>query len=487
MRLFEALRAVPGHLPALVGGPEVVDYHALRAQASGLADAITTAGVGPGDRVALWVPRGPDAPVTLLAVWAAGAVAVPLDPLLPLPRLRILLERSESKILVACGPRGRSLGRQIGDPWADRLITQWEPSSEDGLSGGVTSGQAASILYTSGSTGPPKGVTITHEHVEAFTGHWANRVGLAPGAVVAALTSLSFDLSLFDIGATLRSGAALWCAPAGLLAFPVRLAAELGRVGTTHLYTVPSLLVALHDVGLPAFAPSLRMAMYAGEAMAAPDAARLRRSFPRLLNLFGPTETNVSCAYELPQDWEGDQVPVGWPCEYLEILLIDEEGRAAEEGEIVARGATVTPGYWGEPDRASWWDGGGGRWLRTGDRARRGSDGSLTFLGRRDRMVKLRGYRVEPEEVERALRAVEGVAEAAVLPVTGPEPSGAVSLVAFVAPEYLDPAVLAEALRLRLAPWALPDRIEVLPSLPRTDRGKVDLQALSCSVRGAAR
>jgi len=336
------------------------------------------------------------------------------------------------------------------------------------------------VLHTSGSTGDPKGVVITRQHVDAFCSHWAERVQLQAGSRVAQVASLTFDLSLFELGATLGSRATLCPVPEAFLAFPSRLVEWLVEERISHWYSVPSLAGSLLDAGLPEQPHALDVLMVAGETLPAATARRMLQDLPatRLLNLFGPTETNVSCAHELAPDFDGDSVPIGRPCPYLQIAILGEDDQAAERGELVARGATVTPGYLDEAQSADWVEHAGQPWLRTGDRVERRDDGLLYFLGRADRMIKRRGFRIEPEELERALRSLDAVHEAAVVPLRAEEPGSARALVAFVEGSAAEPELLEAALRSQLPAEALPDRIVPVESLPRGARGKVDRASL---------
>jgi len=425
-----------------------LSYGALRRRVAGVAQELSGRA---GQRVALHLPHGNDAPVWLLGCWAAGVVPVPLDLQAPLPRLRALVERSGAELVVSSGRRGRSLLRQL--PVAGRLAEdvgdgeprpEWDWAPED----------PALILWTSGSTGEPKGVTIPARAVAAFVDHWMDRAGVGEGSRVAWVAALSFDLSLFDLGALSR-GATVVPVPEATLAFPDRLAAWLDEQQITHWYSVPTLLRGLLEGG--ACGESLRWVGSAGERLEPALVRDITATWPgaQLTNLFGPTETNVSTAWTVPAGWSGEVVPIGEPCPYLDLRLVD--------GEIQARGGTTMLGYWGEPDRATW-DGG---WLRTGDRAERGDDG-LVFRGRDDRMVKVRGYRVELDAVEAALRKA-GAQQAAVVAVGG-------ELRAWVV--GADPADLASIAQW-LPRYAQPSAVVRLDALPRTDRGKIDRLALA--------
>ena len=445
--------------PRIAWGARTLDGAELRRRVRGVVDWLKAEGLEPGDRVALHLPHGPAAPVLLLACWAAGLTAVPLDRHHPPAALRSLVERSGARLLVTVGRRGRALTQRIEVP---RLVLDDDQAVPAG-GGALRDGELrahdapALILWTSGSTGAPKGVTIGREAVDVFVEHWRDRLGVVADDRIAWTAALSFDLSLLDIGVALSGGATLVPVPEAQLAIPARLGGWLEAQRITGVYSVPSLLDQAVTGALP---PSLRFVLSAGEALPAPLAGRLRQALPddaTLANLFGPTETNVSTAWEVPSGWSGDAVPIGTPCPYVETRIVD--------GELLVRGGTVMDGYWGEPDRARWTDG----WLHTGDCVEE-VDGLLHFRGRLDRMVKVRGYRLEPAAIEAALRAVEGVSEAAVTVEDG--------VIAWIVGSA-DPRDTAAAVARSLPSWACPDRIERIEALPRTARGKVDYAALT--------
>lgn|GEM_PF-3047914 len=454
MKLLERFDALGE--PRIAWGDEVVDAARLRGWVAAMARWFGGQGLQAGDRVGLHLPHGVEAPVCLLACWRAGLVAVPLDLHHPPGRLAALMERSGAALLVTSGRRGAAVARRIGGPEVV-VSAGWLDGLEAGSSGADVGGEApALILWTSGSTGEPKGVTVSRRAVDVFVEFWSERLSIGRDDRVAWTAALSFDLSLLDIGVSLSRGATLVPVPESQLAFPVTLADWLDEQGVTCLYTVPSLL----DRAFPEAAsipPGLRVVLSAGEALSPGLCARLRRGMAaggQLGNLFGPTETNVSTAWFVPEGWSGEQVPIGAPCPYVDVRL-------AENGELLVRGGTAMSGYWGQPQRARWTDG----WLHTGDRAAWDGE-TYVFLGRMDRMVKVRGFRVEPEEVERALAALDGVREAAVVVQEG-------ELVAWVVGVAMTQEV-SDALARRLPTWACPSRIERLDALPRTPRGKID-------------
>lgn len=449
MKLLDRFESVGG---CIAWEGEILDPGELRHRVAAVASRLLT--LPRGARVALHLGHGVHAPVWLLGCLAAGCVAVPLDRHLPPQRLAELVERSGASLLVTEGRRGDAVTKRI--PVLREVLGELAPVERQATVRRDEDPEApALILWTSGSTGAPKGVTVPRRAVDAFVEHWRERLSVGLEDRVAWTAALSFDLSLLDLGVALTSGARLVPVPERLLGFPTELADWLAEQEISLLYTVPSLLDRLEREGPPR---SLRTVLSAGEALPAELARRLRSRVPTVANLFGPTETNVSTAWFVPEGWDGDVVPIGSPCPYVDVRLRD--------GELLVRGATVMTGYWGEPERARWDDG----WLCTGDRARQEGDG-FVFLGRADRMLKVSGYRVEPEEVERALLGQPGVRGAAVDARDG-------ALIAWVEGEDLDAERLRAALRHSLPVWAVPERVTLLEELPRTPRGKVDRGAL---------
>jgi amino acid adenylation domain-containing protein len=338
----------------------------------------------------------------------------------------------------------------------------------------------AYLLYTSGSTGTPKGVMISHRNALAFAEWAAERIALTPPDRVASVAPFHFDLSVFDLWSTFSRGATLIVVDESTVLLGRRMLDRIHEQTITVWYSVPSaLMLMLESGGLQERgAPSLRVVFFAGEVFPMRHLRRTMAALPqaRFHNLFGPTETNVCLAHALP-DIPAEtetRIPIGRPsCGNL-IAIVDEQGRPVADGEIgelLVEGPTVMLGYWN-----------GGRPLParhpypTGDFVARLPNGDLVYHGRRDHMVKVRGFRIELAEVESALTQHPSIREAVVFAKDG-------HLVAAVLPS--DPGLSVLAIKRhcasRLPPYMIPADVRLLAQLPRTSSGKVDRVAIQAS------
>jgi len=494
---------------ALLQEGAALTYAELEARSNQLARRLRAAGVRRGERVALYANKSFASVIGVHGILKSGATYVPLDPGSPAQRLAWILGNCGVRHLVAAKEKQEAIGRLRAQgaaldsvSFADGAeLADGDPSALPDTS---IETDLAYILYTSGSTGTPKGVMITHRNALAFVDWAVREFALGPSDRLSSHAPLHFDLSIFDIFGALASGASLALIPDGTSTFPIRLAEWIAKNRITVWYSVPSILTLLlqkgrlerHDLS------PLRLVVFAGEVFPTKFLRGVMATLPRaeFANLYGPTETNVITWYRVPPLASDDDrpIPIGRACAYTDLLIVADDGsRVSEpgrEGELYARGPTVAQGYWGDPERTArgfvpnpFQPAYAERVYRTGDIVTLRPDGNLDFLGRRDRMVKSRGYRIELDEIETVLYAHPQVKEAAVIAV--PDEQIGSRILAFLA--STDPGVdpraeVREHCGARLPRYMLPDVFELLPELPKTSTGKVDRTTLAARATGGA-
>lgn len=490
---------------AVIDGDRELSYAELDARSSSLAAAMVDRGVEPGDRVGLLLEKSLEAVIAIYGALKAGAVYVPLDDQAPVRRLAYIandagircLVSAEAKADVCRGMLAEGVPLQTvigaaGEPDGERSPEWLQWSAVDGFPPTPPPVESdpdalAYILYTSGSTGEPKGVMLSHANCLAFVRWATGELAVAPVDRLSSHAPFHFDLSTFDLFAAARGAATVVLVPRELSIFPVMLARFIAEQAITIWYSVPSALTALvlrgelENTPLPA----LGAVIFAGEVFPVKYLKRLMELVPhaRYINFFGPTETNVCTWYEVPRDDSlADGLPIGRPLPGVSAVIVQEDGTPAPEGELgelVIGGPTVMRGYWEDPERTARTLSveGEERYYRTGDLVSLRSDGELLFAGRRDTQIKTRGYRVELGEIEAALNAIEVVVEATVIAV--PDEAITNRLKAFVvAGAPVTETELARLCRDRLPGHMIPDEIELRPELPKSSTGKVDRRAL---------
>jgi amino acid adenylation domain-containing protein len=350
----------------------------------------------------------------------------------------------------------------------------------------------AYILYTSGSTGKPKGVMLSHENGTSYV-DWCTEVfAPRPEDRFSSHAPFHFDLSILDIHVPLKHGATLVLIGEEVGKAPEPLAALIAEEKISVWYSAPSILALLAQYGkLDRFDYSaLRLVLFAGEVFAVKHLRSLTTQLPkpRYFNLYGPTETNVCTFYEVPLPVPEDRsvpYPIGKTCSHLRCQVVDPEGREVgrgDEGELCVTGRGVMQGYWALPEQtanAFLTDAAGAHWYKTGDIVTEAPDGNYTYLGRRDRMVKRRGYRVELGEIEAALYRHAAIKEAAV--VAKPDEELGVKLTAFLSCREPKRPSLIELKRFcaeHLPLYMIPDAFSWHEALPKTSTDKTDYQRL---------
>ena len=481
LALFDASVARHSHRTAVEDGDQSLTYADLDTAAARLARRLRAAGVRPGDRVGLWLPRGTALAVGMIATWKAGAAYLCLDPALPDARLAFLAADSGSRAIVGSGPAPVWHGDAA---WID-IDGQSDEVEADSLPAGPD--LPAYLIYTSGSTGTPKGVVVTQGNLAHYAQGVLAAMELPEDATLATLASVTADLGYTAWFGALLGGRTLRLVAPALAEDPDALARQFAERPVDMLKIVPSHLAALMAVADPARLLPRRCLVLGGEALDGRFVARLRGLAPgcRVLNHYGPTETTVGClTAPAPQD-PAQPVPIGAPLPGIRAAVLDRHGDPVPlgvVGELAIGGPTVAAGYLGRPALTAErfvpdpWSR-GGRLYRTGDRVRMAADGPIEFLGRADDQVKIRGFRVELGEIDSWLRARPDIAEA--VTVVRPALTGdGLRLAAFVAPETVDTDALRTAMAAALPDAMVPSALRALPALPRLPNGKIDRKSL---------
>ncbi|MCT2581937.1 non-ribosomal peptide synthetase [Actinophytocola gossypii] len=455
-------------------------YGELGARVAALAHLLVD--VHSGQRVGLLLDHGAGTIAGILATLTVGGVYVPLDPRYPTPRLAAMSTQAGVSAVLTTAAH-RALAEALA-PEARVLDVADAPERADRPNRPLPGPDAAAyVLHTSGSTGLPKGVVQRHRNVLHQVRLHRTNFGLTQNDRLSVVSSFGFDMAVTDTFSALLSGAC--CVPVDVREVGLAgLADALRRDRVSVYHSTPTVFRYLFD-GLTEPLPDLRAVLLGGEAVTVADLERCRRHLPAhgvLVNGYGATEISFAAQHPVPVA-TGDTptvVPIGRPLHGIRVGLLAEDGTPSALAGEMAVSSEFLAGYWAPAEEAAArfdTDHAGVPRYRTGDLARRRPDGSLEYLGRRDRQVKVRGYRVEPGEVEVALGALPGVARCAVVPDRRGEEQ---LLRAFVVPDGVDLTQAAVRARLgeRLPDHLVPETVETVPDLPLTPTGKVDAAAL---------
>ncbi|MFE6526362.1 amino acid adenylation domain-containing protein, partial [Streptomyces sp. NPDC057794] len=460
--------------PAVTDGRSTWSYGELARRAGRLAAHLAASGAGPDRTVALVLPRSMELIAAELAVALSGAAFLPVDPDYPAERRALMLADAAPAVV-------------LDDPDRVRALMEGEERETEPVPSRTLPDHAAYVIFTSGSTGTPKGVTVTHRGIAGFAAAAAERYAVGPGDRVLQFSSPSFDASVLELCISVLSGALLVIPPHGPW-LGDELATVLDEHRISHALIPPAALATLPDPADLGGLPSLHTLIVGAEAC---PAALVDRWAPgrRMINSYGPTEATIVATWTGPLSAGTGTPAIGGPLPGTEAHVLDAALRPVppgSEGELYVGGDGLARGYLGRPGltatRFVAHPSGppGARLYRTGDRVRRRPDGELEFLGRADRQIKVRGFRIEPGEIEAALIRDPEVREAVVV-VRDEEPARG-RLVGYVTPA--DPARRPEPARLRAALTAalpahmVPSAVVVLDALPLTPQHKIDLRAL---------
>ena len=488
--LFAELVAAGPREPAVLCDGETLSRAELDSRANDLAHRLVTAGVGPESPVGILLGRSPHAVIAMLAVLKAGGAYVPLHDSYPDDRVRWVLADTAAVVLLA-DRTTQARARRTGIPV---IVLDDHPSDHpgdhlskrpDAPAVAVHPGQLAYVMYTSGSTGVPKGVAVSHRNIVSLAAD--RRFATAAHRVVLFHSPHAFDAATYEVWQPLLTGGRIVLAPPELT--PASLARLVTEHGITGMF-LTSALFAHFAAESPRCFAGLQEVWTGGEAVSTTAVARVQEHCPgtTVVDVYGPTETTtfVTAHRLTPEEVAAGVAPIGRPMDNTRAYVLDEFLRPVADGlrgELYLAGDGVARGYFDRPALSAERFvadpfGTGGRLYRTGDLVRWNSDDELEFVGRTDAQVKIRGLRIEPGEIEAALRQWPGVSDAVVVVRATEKVRGLVAYLAAGDPGGLDQAALRGDLAERLPSYMVPARFVVLDCLPVNANGKVDRDAL---------
>jgi tyrocidine synthetase-3 len=480
-QLFSAIAAHTPDAPAVIYKDRILSYGELERRSGFAARQLRSRGVAEGMPVGIVGRRSIDTIIALLAILKAGGVYMPINPDYPPQRKRLLLENGAATLLIG--------GKEDAVPeWNGECLTLDATATinkNERLPEGNASLQGAYIMYTSGSSGTPKGVVVDHGNVTRLVKN-TNYIDFADGMRILQTGALEFDASTFEIWGALLNGLALCLADKQEILTAAGLKATLLRHRVTTIWLTSSLFNQLSQTDLSIF-QGLKHLLVGGEALSPAHINRFRRAHPRttVINGYGPTENTTFSTYYTITGHHNDNIPIGSPIANSTAYIFNDNkqlqpvmvpGELWVGGDGVARGYLNDPELTAEkftthpllPDQ---------RLYRTGDLARWRENGAIEFLGRIDKQVKIRGFRVEPDEVRQTLLTLEKIDDAFVMAVKQQE--GTMALYAYIAASHkIESAALRRSLESALPAYMIPSYFIQVESIPLTANGKVDTRSL---------
>lgn len=497
-----------------------LSYAALADAVSAQAGQLRELGVKPGDRVGVMLPKCIEAPIAVFGIMAAGAAYVPLDPSMPAQRLNFIIDDCDLAVLISHPGCRRTLSKALADLSTDSplnhlicvddfaltqppaaltlhpQITDTNRAELDLRSSIVTEAALAYIMYTSGSTGEPKGLMHTHASGLAYARMSATLYGLHAEDRLASHSPLHFDMSTLDYFSGPLAGACSVILTESHMKMPASMSQLIDDERLTIWYSVPFALIQLlhHGVLDQRDLGSLRWILYGGEPFSPRHIGALMERLPaaRFGNVYGPAEVNQVSFYEVTERPAADAtaIPIGRLVNNADAVILDADGQEVadtDSGELVVRTPQMMQGYWNRPQLSAralvarpdfrYFD---SIWCRTGDLVTGGVNDEMQFLGRLDRLVKTRGNRVELDEVEAALVQIDNIEEAAAFVYADGEDSQEIgAAISFSQDCEFDERTVRAALAVRLPGYAVPRRIVALANMPRTASDKIDRRELS--------
>jgi amino acid adenylation domain-containing protein len=510
---------------AIVSGADTLTYAQLELASNQLAHLLQNTGCQNGDRVCILMPKSAEAIVSMIGILKAGCLHVPIDVATPAARIRHIFDSCENRVIVAGGKVTPLLDELLADEalrsrttiiWLDNISapgdapTASAPEAKNFKAAFSTSdlksapstplpqhrtaNDGSHILFTSGSTGVPKGVVITHSNVSTFVAWALKHYGIDHTDRFSGHTPFHFDLSTFDIFGSITAGAQLHLVPSETALLPPKLTEFIRTSKLTQWFSVPSVLnymAKFNSVQQNGF-PDLRRVLWCGEVLPTPALIYWMERLPKVhfSNLYGPTEATIASSYydvtTCPTDPKS-QIPIGTPCDGEDLLVLNEKLEpipVREIGDLYITGAGLSPGYWRDPTKTAAAfipdpknpDDPTRRLYRTGDLAYRDEQNLVWFVGRADTQIKVRGYRIELGEIETALNSTPKLQECAVVAIPTDNFGGYMICAAYVvrAGEAATLADLREHLKKLVPNYMMPARWTAYEALPKNANGKID-------------